>query len=104
MSQARNTLPRVCCLGPFRSPPDSVTFRKLSQVWCMKIYNRPIRKGNAMDGHLDLFDILAVVTYLCVTAYLGWLGWRRTCSAADYMLAGRTTHPFVMALSYGATF
>lgn len=70
----------------------------------MKIYNRPIRKGNAMDGHLDLFDILAVVTYLCVTAYLGWLGWRRTRSAADYMLAGRTTHPFVMALSYGATF
>ncbi len=29
---------------------------------------------------------------------------KRTKSADDYMVAGRKTHPFIMALSYGATF
>jgi SSS family solute:Na+ symporter len=61
-------------------------------------------EGNHMNGQLSLVDILLVVAYLGVTAYLGWLGWRRTRTAADYLLAGRRTHPFIMALSYGATF
>jgi len=49
-------------------------------------------------------DIVIVVLYLLVVGYLGWLGFRGTKSASDYMLAGRKAHPFVMALSYGATF
>ena len=32
------------------------------------------------------------------------LGFRRTKSAEDYIIAGRTMHPYIMALSYGATF
>ena len=36
--------------------------------------------------------------------YLGILGYTRTKSASDYLVAGRQIHPFVMALSYGATF
>jgi solute:Na+ symporter, SSS family len=32
------------------------------------------------------------------------VAWRRTESAEDFMVAGRTTHPYIMALSYGATF
>ena len=30
--------------------------------------------------------------------------WKKTRNAADYLVAGRQIHPFVMALSYGATF
>ncbi len=49
-------------------------------------------------------EIIIVVVYLMVVGYLGWLGFRRTKSATDYLVAGRKVHPFVMALSYGATF
>jgi SSS family solute:Na+ symporter len=49
-------------------------------------------------------EIIVIVVYLMVIGYLGYLGFRRTQSATDYLLAGRQTHPFVMALSYGATF
>ncbi|MDD4817532.1 MAG: sodium:solute symporter family protein [Victivallaceae bacterium] len=35
---------------------------------------------------------------------LSYLGYRRTRSANDYMLAGREIHPFIMAMSYGAAF
>ena len=50
--------------------------------------------------------LLAIVTvvYLIITAYFGWLGYKQTSSASDYMLAGRKQHPAIMALSYGATF
>ena len=49
-------------------------------------------------------EITIVVVYLLVVGYLGWLGYRRTKTATDYMIAGRRIHPFVMAMSYGATF
>lgn len=45
-----------------------------------------------------------VIIYLLVIAYLGWLGYRKTTTTRDYLLAGREIHPFVMAMSYGATF
>jgi SSS family solute:Na+ symporter len=53
---------------------------------------------------VGLPEIILVVLYLTIIGYLGWLGWRHTKTAADYMIAGRQVHPFVMALSYGATF
>jgi solute:Na+ symporter, SSS family len=53
---------------------------------------------------MKLWEVLAVVVYLLMVAYLGYLGWRRTKNASDYMLAGRKAHPVIMALSYGATF
>jgi len=49
-------------------------------------------------------QIIVVVLYLLVIGYLGWLGFRRTRTAADYLVAGRQIHPFIMAMSYGATF
>lgn len=48
--------------------------------------------------------ISVILIYLAVIAYLGYQGYRKTSNDADYLLAGRNTHPFVMALSYGATF
>ena len=53
---------------------------------------------------VGLMEIVVVLVYLLLTAYLGWVGYRGTKTAADYMVAGRKTHPFIMAVSYGATF
>lgn len=57
-----------------------------------------------MLGEVAVLDILVVLLYLFATAYLGWLGYRGTKSTTDYLVAGRKTHPFIMSLSYGATF
>jgi SSS family solute:Na+ symporter len=53
---------------------------------------------------VGLIEIVVVVIYMMLIGYLGWLGYRRTRTATDYLVAGRKVHPFVMALSYGATF
>jgi SSS family solute:Na+ symporter len=55
-------------------------------------------------AQVSFFDISVVLLYLFVTAYLGWLGYRGTKTTTDYLVAGRKAHPFIMALSYGATF
>ena len=48
---------------------------------------------------VSLPELLLVLFYLVVVAYLGWLGYRRTKTAADYLIAGRSINPFVMAMS-----
>ena len=48
--------------------------------------------------------ILVSLAYLGVVFYLGWKGWKETQQADDYLLAGRRINPFVMSMSYGATF
>ena len=55
-----------------------------------------------MDDTLFLFIIMMV--YLFAIGYLAYRGYRGTKNATDYLIAGRNAHPFVMALSYGATF
>jgi solute:Na+ symporter, SSS family len=55
-------------------------------------------------AEVQLFDIIIVLFYLFLTAYLGWLGYRGTKTTTDYLVAGRKAHPFIMSLSYGATF
>lgn len=47
---------------------------------------------------------LAVIVYIAAVAFLGYRGFIHTRSATDYMLGGRKIHPYVMAMSYGATF
>lgn len=53
--------------------------------------------------NITVFVIILVV-YLAATVILGWLGWRHTRNTADFMVGGRRMHPYVMAISYGATF
>jgi len=53
---------------------------------------------------VGLAEILVVLLYLLLVVFLGWLGYSRTKTATDYLIAGREIHPFVMAMSYGATF
>jgi SSS family solute:Na+ symporter len=45
-----------------------------------------------------------VIIYIFFVVWLGYLGYRRTKDSTDYLLGGRKTNPFIMALSYGATF
>ncbi len=45
-----------------------------------------------------------VAFYLVMIIGIGYYGYRRTKKVEDYMVAGRNTHPAIIALSYGATF
>lgn len=54
--------------------------------------------------NVGIWDIIVVLAYLLVIIYLGIMGFLRTKNATDYLVAGRRVHPFVMAMSYGATF
>jgi len=45
-----------------------------------------------------------ILIYLLITLYLGYRGWKSTKDSEGYMVAGRKTHPYIMAMSYGATF
>lgn len=53
---------------------------------------------------MDMFTFIVLLVYLLATGYLGYLGYRQTKTASDYLVAGRNANPVVMALSYGATF
>ncbi len=48
--------------------------------------------------------VIVTFLYLGIVAFLGYLGWKHTKNTKDYMVAGKEMHPFIMALSYGATF
>jgi SSS family solute:Na+ symporter len=45
-----------------------------------------------------------VLIYLTATLVIGYLGYKKTKSSEDYLVAGRCSHPVIIALSYGATF
>jgi len=45
-----------------------------------------------------------VIVYLSATLIIGYLGYKKTKNTEDYLVAGRCSHPVIIALSYGATF
>jgi SSS family solute:Na+ symporter len=45
-----------------------------------------------------------VIIYIAVMLAVGYLAWKRTSSKEDYLVAGRQSNSYIMALSYGATF
>lgn len=47
---------------------------------------------------------ILVLIYVAITLVLGYIGYKKTVHAEDYLLAGRASHPVIIALSYGATF
>jgi SSS family solute:Na+ symporter len=53
--------------------------------------------------NIILLNII-ILLYLLITVYLGYRGWKTTKDSEGYMVAGRTIHPYIMAMSYGATF
>ena len=48
--------------------------------------------------------VITTLAYLLISAALGYLGYRQTANAKDYLLAGGKVHPVIMAISYGSTF
>lgn len=55
------------------------------------------------QSHIFLLTLVTLL-YLLITVYLGIKAYLETHTAADFLVAGRKTHPIVMALSYGSTF
>jgi SSS family solute:Na+ symporter len=53
---------------------------------------------------MGILENIIIIAYLALVGYLGFLGYKQTKNTTDYLIAGRDTHPFIMALSYGATF
>jgi SSS family solute:Na+ symporter len=54
---------------------------------------------------MDLLTFAIVVgLYFLVTAGLGYLGYLRTQSNRDYLIAGGRAHPYLMAMAYGSAF
>lgn len=53
---------------------------------------------------MSIWMTLSVILYFSAIAYLGYRGYRSTHNATDYLVGGRRIHPYVMAMSYGATF
>jgi SSS family solute:Na+ symporter len=45
-----------------------------------------------------------VLVYLAATLIIGYIGYKKTKNSEDYLVAGRDSHPVIIALSYGATF
>lgn len=58
----------------------------------------------AVSTEVRFWDVAAVVLYVLILGYLGYLGYTRSKTAEEFLVAGRNTHPVIMALSYGATF
>lgn len=48
--------------------------------------------------------LIVTAVYLSIIVYLGYLGYKKTKKADDFLVCGRRIHPMVLALSYGATF
>ncbi|MEA4894141.1 MAG: sodium:solute symporter family protein [Oscillospiraceae bacterium] len=50
------------------------------------------------------YIIISLIVYILVMSLFSYIGYKKTKTDSDYLLAGRDMHPVVMALSYGATF
>lgn len=57
-----------------------------------------------MLAQVGLVEIFVILLYLLSIVYLGILGYMRTKSSTDFLIAGRKVHPLIMAMSYGSTF
>jgi solute:Na+ symporter, SSS family len=51
-----------------------------------------------------IWTTVLIIIYLFIIGYLGFMGYRKTSGTSDYLIAGREIHPYIMAVSYGATF
>lgn len=59
---------------------------------------------NSSNGVNSFVFGFLILGYVIMIGYLGWRGWKKTQNSKDYLLAGRSVNPFVMAMSYGAAF
>jgi hypothetical protein len=59
------------------------------------------RKGGEREM---IYIVISLIVYVVMMAAFSYIGFKRTRSTSDFLLAGKKIHPIVMALSYGATF
>ena len=54
---------------------------------------------------MDIMILTVVfIVYIFALMGVGYYAYKKTNSSEDFMIAGKDTHPFIMAMSYGATF
>ncbi len=53
---------------------------------------------------LQVYMWVFLVLFLGLMAYLGWLGFKKTKTAADFAIAGASMGPYVLGLAFAATF
>src|SRR5512137_2684492 len=46
----------------------------------------------------------ATIVYVAITLLLAYYGWKKTKKGEDFLIAGRKVNPWIIGLSYGATF
>lgn len=51
-----------------------------------------------------IFFAIFIALFAALFGFLGFLGYKKTKTAEDYYVAGRSMGPIVVAFSYGATF
>lgn len=55
-------------------------------------------------SELQIWMTIGLVLFLALMAWLGWLGFRRTKTVADFAIAGADMGPVVLGLAFAATF
>lgn len=57
------------------------------------------------ESAMSILSMTIIISlYLAIIFGLGYLGYRHTQSTRDYLIAGGTAHPYLMAMAYGSTF
>ncbi len=54
--------------------------------------------------NLLILSVVFIIYLFFLVVYVGYIAYKRTDFSEDYLVAGRDSHPYIMALSYGATF
>jgi SSS family solute:Na+ symporter len=68
------------------------------------LWSPELEQGRELDWQPAGTIIAFASVYIVIMLGLGYLGYKRTKEAEDYLVAGRKAHPVIIALSYGATF
>lgn len=55
-------------------------------------------------SELQVWMTIGLVLFLALMAWLGWLGYKRTNTVADFAIAGEAMGPVVLGLAFAATF
>ena len=53
---------------------------------------------------MDYLLAILIIVYVALMILVGYIAWKHTSNSEDYLVAGRQSNSYIMALSYGATF
>lgn len=61
-------------------------------------------KGRGIVNETQLYTVIGLTVFLAIILWLGYLGYKKTNSIADFAIAGSKLGPVVLGLAYAATF